>query len=172
MGADQPEEAVRRLIGELLRQEGGVRAEPPAPLGDDYRIEQSVLRLEATEINITINIIVHGGAGQGSGGGHGGGGGGPSPGWYAVIGAVILVATILMLLFIVVWGPPIGDGKRMPFNALVAFGLAAATFFLGGSAHASGKIPLPRGRSLISVTLTEGVAVFFLAIIVLSVLHR
>lgn len=89
------------------------------------------------------------------------------PAWFPIAGAGFCVITILFLMYYVVLGPPLESGKKIAFDALMAFCASASAGFIGGSAITRGQIPF-FGRSPITFSAVGGIGTF---IVVFLILH-
>jgi hypothetical protein len=95
------------------------------------------------------------------------------PGWYPIVGAVFAAFTVLSLFFLIIQPQAIPEGNRIPFDIWVAFCLAASASFLGGSASAHGRLPLPFvSDAPIQFSALGGVAIFIVSLLVLVNVYR
>ena len=98
------------------------------------------------------------------------------PPWFAIAGVIFTVLTLASLYPLVTGLLPAAT-KSIFFNVWVAFCVAASASFLGGPAGArataSGSLPLPSqwGESPIKFAVYEGVAVFVVVLILMSLLN-
>jgi hypothetical protein len=97
-----------------------------------------------------------------------------APSWFPVAGVLFTIATSLSLFYLLVVGAPIDPNKRIIFDVWVALNLAASVGFIGGSAYASGKIPLPSALqgSPVQFAVGGGVAVFIVVFLLMFITHR
>jgi len=92
------------------------------------------------------------------------------PKWAPQAGVAFLAVTILFLMALVLTtvmlGKPVPDDGRFLVVAILALTMAAAGAFLGGSAAASGQLPLPgASEHPITYTLGGGAAVFAITLL-------
>ncbi|MEA2873444.1 MAG: hypothetical protein QOH67_3420, partial [Hyphomicrobiales bacterium] len=78
--------------------------------------------------------------------------------------AAVMVA---FLMYSFVAGIPVDPQRRLIFNVLVAFSVAASGAFLGGDAVAKGSIPF-FGKSPLTFTVTSGIAIFLIVLAAMS----
>lgn len=85
--------------------------------------------------------------------------------WVLPVGAFFGLLTFLALAGLV-FGKPISPESRVLVVFLVATGISLSAGFLGGTASASGKLPLPGGLGPVSFGATSGIAVFIVVFLV------
>jgi hypothetical protein len=93
---------------------------------------------------------------------------GSVPTWFTVAGLAGGAVTLFFLMALVllsVFGFEIPRTSRFILIAVLALGVAISAAFLGGSAAASGKIPLPGNATPIQFTIAGGVAVFVIVLL-------
>ena len=89
----------------------------------------------------------------------------PIPSWYPIAGAAFLLLTIIFFMYIYINPGPSGPGVVL---TLISSFCAAASFaFIGGSAAASGKLPLFKD-SPIGFSMGGGVAVFVIVLLLVN----
>src|SRR4051794_11128011 len=82
-----------------------------------------------------------------------------------IIWAGYVCAVIALLFFIGLTFIPISCGQRFPAIVVLALATALASAFIGGSASASGQLPLPKGMSPVKFAVTGGIAVLIILLI-------
>jgi hypothetical protein len=88
------------------------------------------------------------------------------PGWYPLAGLGFLAATILILIALI-FGPDHSDRTAL-INVLVSFCAAGSATFIGGTAAAKGKIPLPGvASSPLEYSAGGGVAVLIVTMVLM-----
>jgi hypothetical protein len=89
--------------------------------------------------------------------------------WVLIVGAVFGLLTFLFLVSLVfasVMGKPVPPDSRMLVVSVLAIGVALSASFLGGTASASGKLPLPVGMNPISFAVSGGIATFLIVFVI------
>ena len=90
------------------------------------------------------------------------------PHWFPVVGVIAGLLTLLFFMAIAgasLFGFQVPSGGRFPVVVVMALGLALSGSFLGGTAAASGNIPLPGVReNPIRFTVAGGVAIFVIVL--------
>ena len=98
------------------------------------------------------------------------------PKWAPQAGFGILAVTLVFLMGLVVaavLGKPIPDQARILIASILALTMAAGTAFLGGSAAAQGKLPIPgSSRHPVSYTIGGSAAVFVIVLVFVATLFR
>jgi hypothetical protein len=95
-----------------------------------------------------------------------------NPAWVPIAGVCFTVLTLASLYPLVTgWAP--AATKNIFFNVWVAFCVAASASFLGGSATASGALPLPSqwGQNPVKFVVFGGVGIFIVVLIFMSLLN-
>ena len=91
------------------------------------------------------------------------------PSWFQPAGFCTGLLTLIFLMAIVVasiFGHEIPPTGRFPFLAVFALGCALSTSFLTGEAAASGKIPFFGNQHPIAISVTGGIAVLTIILLV------
>ncbi|UIJ80124.1 hypothetical protein [Rhizobium leguminosarum] len=95
-----------------------------------------------------------------------------TPNWFPIAGFLFAFLTFFSLLYLMI-GPPFDPNRGRIFDAWLAFCLAASFAFVGGSANASGQLPIPLLRDKpMQFSVGGGIAVFVIALAVLNVFSR
>ncbi len=93
----------------------------------------------------------------------------PTSNWVLVVGVAFGFLTFLFLAALVVMsvlGKPIPPESRLLVVFVLAIGVALSAGFLGGTASASGKLPLPGGLDPVSFSVAGGIAVFVIVFLI------
>lgn len=89
------------------------------------------------------------------------------PSWFPIAGVSFSLLTIVFLMYLLLFGPPLDPRKKLIFDFLMAFCTSASAAFLGGSAAASGRIPFFKD-SPINFSTYGGIAIL---VVVFLILH-
>jgi hypothetical protein len=87
----------------------------------------------------------------------------PTSKWVPAVGASFAFLTFFFFVSLVVAslnGKSVPPDSRILVVAVLAIGIALSASFLGGTASASGKLPLPWGLDPLSFSVAGGIAVF------------
>jgi hypothetical protein len=93
----------------------------------------------------------------------------PPSRWVPITGAVFAFLTFFFFVSLVVAsinGKSVPPDSRLLVIVVLAVGIALSASFLGGTASASGKLPMPWGVKPISFSVVGGVAIFFVIFII------
>ena len=80
-------------------------------------------------------------------------------------GYAIGVGTLLFLMYLVLRTQGIDCDRRFLVVAILALGIAMAFSFIGGSAKAEGKLPLPEKWSPVTFAVSGGIAAFLIVLL-------
>lgn len=93
----------------------------------------------------------------------------PTGKWVLVVGALFGFLTFSFFVILVILsllGKSIPPDSRSLVVLVLAIGIALSAGFLGQTASASGKLPLPAGLSPVSFSVAGGIAVFVIVLLV------
>jgi len=92
------------------------------------------------------------------------------PKWFPVAAVGFTVLTIGFLFYLILRPEDIAPSKHLIFNVLMAFCAAASLSFIGGTAHASGRIPFFKD-SPVEFMAVGGIGVFVVVLLILHYLY-
>ena len=95
------------------------------------------------------------------------------PGWAPAAGLGFAVATAVSLFYLMI-GPSFPPDKKIIFNVWIAFCVAASGAFLGGTAHAKGKLPIPfmKGATPVRFSAVGGIAIFVVVFLLMMIANH
>ncbi len=93
-----------------------------------------------------------------------------APGWYPVAAVIFTAITILSLFYLIVRPEDLAPTRHPIFDVWFSFCLAASFSFIGGTAQASGRIPLFKDSPL-QFMVFGGIAVFIIALVIMFRLY-
>ncbi|MGO7792890.1 hypothetical protein [Rhizobium ruizarguesonis] len=92
-----------------------------------------------------------------------------TPNWFHIAGFLFAFLTFVSLLYLMI-GPSLDPNRGRIFDAWLAFCLAASFAFIGGTANATGHLPIPLLRDKpMQFSVGGGIAVFVITLLVLNV---
>jgi hypothetical protein len=89
------------------------------------------------------------------------------PSWFPIVGALFAAVFFGFLIYTFIVGIPTDPQRRLVFDVLVAFSLAASGAFLGGTAVASGNIPFFKD-SPVKFSAVGGIGIFVVVLMIMK----